>query len=151
MKAVFLSLILICGAGFGPAGAADNETRFTTVEIYLDSSEPVAAWQFELNERNGVMKVVGVENGDSEAFDRAPYYDREAVQLGTADRIIVADYSLADKDLLPSGRVRVATVHLMLSSQNEPDFDVQLITANTHDGQVIDASIGLESPTGSEQ
>ena len=59
MRAVFLSLILICGAGFGPAGAADNETRFTTVEIYLDSSEPVAAWQFELNDRNGAMKVVG--------------------------------------------------------------------------------------------
>lgn len=151
MKAVFLSLFLIFSTCAGQVLAADGDLRFAAVNIYLDASAPLAAWQFELNDRNGAMKVVGVENGDSDVFRRAPYYDREAVQLGTADRIIVADYSLADADELPTGRVRIATLHLVLSGADEPDFDLRLITANTHDGQAIDASIGLESPTGSEQ
>jgi hypothetical protein len=153
VRAVFLGLVLICGAWPWQTGAAQNDgsIRFAAVDIYLDSTEPVAAWQFELNDRNGVMKIAGVENGESAAFERVPYYDREAVQLGTADRIVVADFSLADASLLPSGRIRIATLHLVLSGADDPAFDLDLVTAVTHNGQLIDASISLESRTGSEQ
>ena len=148
MRAVFVSLFLFFVAQ--PA-IADDDMRFASVDIYLNSTAPVAAWQFELDDRNGVMQIVGVENGESGAFERAPYYDREAVQLGNADRIIVADYSLADESELPSGRVRIATLHMVLSGTQEPEFDLRLVTAATYDGQVIDASIDLDRPTGSEQ
>ena len=148
MRAVFLSLFLFSVAH---SAIADEDMRFASVDIYLTSAAPVAAWQFELNDRNGAMKIVGVENGESPAFERAPYYDREAVQLGTADRIIVADFSLDDKEQLPTGRLRIATLHLALSATQEPEFDLQLVTAATHDGQVIGASIDLVRPTGSEQ
>lgn len=153
MRAVIFILIVLCGACLWQTGAAqhDGSSRFAAVDIYLDSAEPVAAWQFELSNRNGSMKIVGVENGESAAFGRAPYYDREAVRLGTADRIIVADFSLADASLLPSGRIRIATLHLILTDTDDPAFDLDLVTAVTHDGRRIDASIGLESQTGSER
>jgi hypothetical protein len=153
VRAVIFSLIVLCAACAWQTSAAqhDDSGRFAAVDVYLDSSEPVAAWQFEFSSRKGLMKVVGVENGESAAFGGTPYYDREAVQLGTADRIIVADFSLADTDLLPSGRIRIATLHLMLAGTDVPPFDLHLITAVTRDGRTIDASISLESQTESKQ
>ena len=148
MRVVFLSLFIFLAA---PVALADDAIRFASVEVYLDSDAPVAAWQFELSDDNGTMKVVGVENGDSNVFSDAPYYDREAVQLGNADRIIVADYSLAGAAELPAGNFRLTTLHLMLTGSSEPSFDLQLVTANAHDGRAIDATIRLEAPTGSEQ
>jgi hypothetical protein len=97
------------------------------------------------------MKVVGVEQGESPAFERVPYYDREAVRRGAADRIIVADYSLADADKLPRGKSRIATIHLMLSGESDADFNLQLVTATTYDGEAMDARISLAVRTGSEQ
>ena len=121
-----------------------SSLRFMPLEIYLDSPSALAAWQFELKDCNGSMKVVGVENGGHAAFRRAPYYDREAVAKSRASRIMVADYSLADGDLLPIGRVHLATLHLML--EGEPNFDLRLITATTPEGSAIDASISFAEP-----
>jgi hypothetical protein len=127
------------------------ETPFAAVDVYIDTNEPIAAWQFELLETNASMKVVGVENGESAAFDRAPYYDREAVQLGTADRIVVAAYSLAERQSLPSGRTRVATIHVMLAAGQSPEYRINLIAAAAHDGQHIDAIISVETSKGTEE
>ena len=152
MRAIIVSLILLCSPSFGQElPATDDRVSFAAVDIYIDSAEPMAAWQFELADRNGSMRIVGVENGESAAFEGVPYYDREAVQLGVADRIIVADFTLAEEARLPSGRIRIATLHLMLTGSGEPDFDLNLVTATTSDGRVIDASISLVPPTGSEQ
>ena len=118
--------------------------KFIPLEIQLDSTEPVAAWQFELNDREAASKVVGIENGGHPAFRRAPYYDRAAVAQGETSRIVVADYSLADADQLPAGRFRLATLHLMV--RGKPDFELLLVTATTPDGRVIDASISLREP-----
>jgi hypothetical protein len=152
VKAGIFKIWLILAAFAWQTGYAQENAsvRFVAVDIYLNSAEPVAAWQFELQDRNGLMKIVGVENGASAAYSPAPYYDREAVQLGTADRIIVADFSLAEPSQLPSGRTRVATLHLMLTGPGEPAFELDLVTAVRHDGRTIDASITLELNTGSE-
>jgi len=151
MRNLFVALVLLSFSISGQSHADEHDLHFTAVDVYLDSAEPVAAWQFELGDRAGVMKVVGVEQGDSPAYARAPYYDREAVRLGKADRIIVADYSLADVAELPSGRVRLATVHLMLNSDDDADLDLLLVTATTYDGVVTNARISLDVRTGSEQ
>ena len=123
--------------------SAAAEPRFVALDVVLDAAEPVAAWQFELSDRNQTMTVVGVENGDSPAFDDAPYYDRDAVADGSADRIIVADFSL-DADRLPSGRIRIATIHVMLEG-GKPDFALTLINATTRDGRRIDATVALQT------
>ena len=126
-----------------------SSPRFVPLDIYIDSPAALAAWQFKLKDRNGAMKVVGVESGGHSAFPRAPYYDREAVAHGSAIRIVVADYSLADERLLPIGRVHLATLHLML--EGEPDFELRLIAATTPDGSAIDASISLTEPDNNPQ
>jgi len=130
---------------------ADSPVRFTAVDVYIDVAEPMAAWQLEFSAVSGVMQIVGVENGESKAFDGAPYYDREAVESGRADRIVVADYSLVDQDELPSGRVRVTTLHLMLSGDEAPEFDTRLIVASSYQGNRLDAEISIEVSAGSEQ
>ena len=140
-------LVLLAACCLVPAVAgADSglSPRFVPVEIHLDSPQPVAAWQFELGDRSGAMKVVGIERGGIPAFPDAPYYDRTAVAEGDADRIIVADYTLAGKSRLPRGRMRLATLHVMLDG--DADFELRLVTATTYDGQAIDASIGLQIP-----
>ena len=140
-------LVLLAACCLVPAAAgADSggNPRFVPVEIHLDSPQPVAAWQFELGDRNGATKVVGIERGGIPAFPNAPYYDRAAVAEGDADRIIVADYTLAGESRLPRGRMRLATLHLML--EGDADFELRLITATTSDGQAIDASIALQIP-----
>ena len=142
MKTLVAILVLVAFSAV--AGA---EPRFVAMDVYIDANAPLAAWQFELNDRNGVMTIVGVENGDSAAFADAPYYDRGAVEAGDADRIVVADFSL-DEGALPSGRVRIATLHLMLDG-GEPDYTIKLVTATTRDGARIDASITLQAQTGS--
>ena len=149
MRAVLAFVFLSFVACPQDALADDGSVLFRAVDVFITSNEPLAAWQFELRDLLGRMQVVGVEQGDSAAFDRAPYYDRDAVQLGQADRIIVADYSLTDESGLPTGRTRVATIHLML--RGEPDLDLQLITATDGNGRVIDATISLEPRTRSEQ
>ena len=144
MKTLAVALLVISLLYSLPAPGQDENVRFASVGVYVDSANPVAAWQFEFADRHGLMQVVGVERGDSAAFERVPYYDREAVRRGMADRIVVADYSLAHRVNLPVGRVRIATIHVMLSGGADADFDVRLITANGPAGERIDAAISLE-------
>ncbi len=136
-RLTILLFLLVAGANAAP--------RFEAVAIWIDAAEPVAAWQFELCDANGFTTIVGVENGDSAAFGDAPYYDRDAVNRGDAERIVVADFSLADD--LPSGHFRLATVHVMVDG-GEPDFELTLVTVTNRDGQRVDASISVRENTG---
>lgn len=142
-----LAIALPAAAQEGAAPAA----RFAAVDVILDNREPVAAWQFELVERNGLMTVVGVENGDSAAFADAPHYDLDAVRRGTADRIIVADYSLRPAAGLPTGSTRIATIHVRLNGPQAPDYQLRLIAAGDATGRAVDAAISLRTPTGRGQ
>lgn len=143
---VIAVLLLLAAA----SAMAESPVRFTSVDVYIDAAEPMAAWQLEFSAVTGAMQVVGVENGDSAAFHGVPYYDREAVENGRADRIVVADYSLEDEGKLPSGRVRVTTLHLMVSGDEAPRFDTRLIVATSDKGTRIDAEISFEVSGGSK-
>ncbi|MFQ5608917.1 MAG: hypothetical protein ACE5F8_01445 [Woeseiaceae bacterium] len=133
---------------FFAAGSAHGAPRFIALDVYLNSPDAVAAWQFELKDLNRSMSVVGIEDGDSDVFNDAPYYDRNAVNAGAANRVIVADFSIACTERLPQGETRIATIHVMVGD-GEPDFDIKLITATTRDGKRIDASISLREHNGS--
>ena len=152
MKTRSLALLTIAlaalAASFELAAQQRAATRFAVVDVYVDSAVPLAAWQFELRERHGAMQVVGVENGASRAYPDAPYFDREAVARGAADRIVVASFSLKPAAELPIGRARVATVHVRLTGDVEPDYRLQLVAAGAADGRPIDATISLDTRTG---
>lgn len=146
MRSLLHLFLCVCAACLVNAAVAAAVHRFVAVDVYLVSPEPVAAWQFEFESANA--RIVGVENGESAAFRAAPYYDIKAVQRGDADRVVVADFSLDEPASLPSGRIRVATLHLAIAGGGDLDFDLELVTAVTPDGDPIDASIGLEPRTG---
>ena len=116
--------------------------RFVAYDIYLDAPLPLAAWQFELS--GGGMQVVGIENGAIDVFGEAPYYDRAAVEAGTVDRLIVADFSTATAARLPQGKTRIATVHLMLSDDTQAPH-VELTTAVTPNGETMNARLSIEA------
>ena len=143
-----LLLCLILWAAAGWCHADGSNIRFAALDVFLESAQPVAAWQFELSEAGGRMRVVGVENGDSPAFAKAPYYDRKAVSDGRADRIIVADFTLRPEAELPVGRVRIATVHMRIAGEPEPEFVLRLVTAGNGRGEPVPASVHFDNPSG---
>ncbi len=119
--------------------AAELKTRFAPVHVYLDSgSKPLAAYQFELKAAAGRIKIVGVEGGEHPAFQEAPYYDPAALMN---DRIIIAAFNTGHD--LPTGRTRIATLHLQILGDTEPEYDLKLITAGDAEGQQIAAELDL--------
>lgn len=134
------------GAAAALALAAQPEAgRFTTVDVFVVSDTPVAAWQVELTERRGVMQIVGIERGDDATFRDPPFYDRVALERGGTDRIVLASYSLSAAEQLPRGRVRVARVHVRATAEAEPYYEARLVAAGAVDGRPIDAQLNLET------
>jgi hypothetical protein len=114
--------------------------RFAPLHIYLDSgSRPLAAYQFELKAATGKIKIVGVEGGRHAAFKEAPYYDPAALM---EDRIIIAAFNTGSG--LPKGRTRIATIHLQITGDIEPEYEVIPIVAGDQDGREIPAEYDLE-------
>lgn len=148
--ALAVAFAVLLGAGIELAAQQDTPGRFMVLDVYVESAEPLAAWQFELTERGGRMQVVGIESGGSAVFGDPPYYDRAAVERGAADRIIVADFTLDAAAELPSGRTRVARVHVRLDgdAQTVPDYDLRLVAAGAAHGRPIDAAISLQTDAG---
>jgi len=118
----------------------EPKVRFAPVHIYLDSgNKPIAAYQFELKAGAGQIKIVGVEGGQHAAFKEAPYYDPEAL---ANNRIIIAAFNTGSE--LPKGRTRIATIHLQIIGEAEPDYELNLAIAADADGEEIPADISFE-------
>lgn len=120
--------------------APELKTRFAPVHVYLDSgSKPLAAYQFELKAAAGQIKIVGVEGGEHPAFQEAPYYDPAALMN---ERIIIAAFNTGTD--LPIGRTRIATIHLQILGDTEPEYEIKLVTIGDAEGCEISAELDLE-------
>ena len=105
------------------------------MHIYLDSGDtPLAAYQFELKAKTGQIKIVGVEGGEHPAFREAPYYDPAALMH---DRIIIAAFNTGTD--LPHGRTRIATIHLQILGDAEPQYELKLVVAADRDAEEVPA------------
>ena len=127
---------------------AQSGVRFAPLHIYLDSgNSSLAAYQFEvravreppLQPAAGQIKIVGVEGGQHKAFKEAPYYDPAAL---AKDRIIIAAFSTGGD--LPKGRTRIATIHLQIIGDAEPEYELKLAVAGDANGKEIPAEITFE-------
>ena len=119
---------------------AQPGVRFAPLHIYLDSgNRNLAAYQFELKAAAGQIKIVGVEGGGHKAFKEAPYYDPAAL---AKDRIIIAAFSTGSN--LPKDRTRIATIHLQIIGDAEPEYELKLVVAGDADGKEIPAEISFE-------
>jgi hypothetical protein len=123
--------------------------RFEAVHVFIDSGNtPLSAYQFKLSDSQDRVQIVGVENGEHAAFGDAPFYDRETIGRLNADHVIVAGYSTLEAAKLPTGKTRIATVHLRVPGTAKVDYQLQLIAAADADGKNIQAT--LSHQTGSE-
>ncbi len=120
--------------------SSEQRVRFAPVHVYLDpGGKPLAAYQFELRARTGRIKIVGVEGGEHPAFQEAPYYDPAALMN---ERIIIAAFNTG-RDL-PTGRTRIATIHLQILGAAEPEYELKLIVAADPEGQELPVVSSME-------
>lgn len=56
------------------------------------------------------------------------------------DQVVIAAFNTADADRLPTGRTRVASIHVQIIGDANPEFVVRLKTAATVQGEKVSAS-----------
>ena len=119
-----------------PAGV-----RFEPVHVYVDSGDaPLAAYQLSLRASNEGMRIVGIEGGEHATYAEPPYYDAKAMQR---DEVILADFSLAAAEHLPLGRTRIATIHVLVNGEGDPQFEATIEVA-ADDGRGADRREGRD-------
>lgn len=124
----------------GEPHAERGGTQFEYLDIFVDSADqPLAAWQVDLNASNGKASIVGIEGGDG-IYAPAPYYDEAAMQH---DRVILAGLSTLPQAQLPTGKVRVARIHVMIE-QPGTEFAISISAAALSDGTRTPATATLE-------
>jgi len=135
--AIILSTATVLAQPAQPRAASNG--RFTTVDVYIDSGDAaLAAYQFELSATRGEFRIVGVEGGEHAAFAQPPYYDPAALNQ---DRVILAAFNTG-RDL-PTGKTRVARVHVQVLSDGAPEYSVELDVAADSQGQAIEAEASV--------
>lgn len=137
---------LIAGALLVAIGASAQEPAFRAVDLFVDSgSQPLAAYQLSFHSTGASVKIVGIEGGEHSAFSDPPYYDPQAMQSNHA---IIAAFSTATADQLPRGRIRVATVHLRISSDRTPEYQLNVQAAATPQAERISVVTEAKERTG---
>lgn len=117
------------------------KVRFAPLHIYADAGDlGLAAFQFELKAVAGQVEIVGIEGGEHAAFSEPGYYDPAAL---ANNRIIIAAFS-TEADL-PTGKTRIATIHLQITGQTEPKYEIELAVAADIEGKEISANITIET------
>ena len=125
--------------------SAQELTSFRSVDIFIDSgNQPLAAYQLTFRSTNGSIKIVGIEGGEHSAFAEPPYYDPEAMQK---DHVIIAAFNTSPATQLPSGRTRVATIHLQTDVNPAPSYKLEVSAAATSDGKRISVKAHLQERT----
>jgi hypothetical protein len=133
LGSLLLALLLTFGGQL--FAQSTNTVRFQAVEIFADSqTAALAAYQLEFTVTSGNAKIVGIEGGEHPAFAEAPFYDPKAIQQ---ERVILDAFSMQSADKLPTGKTRVATIHLQISSSDQLKFETKLTAAASSDGSRI--------------
>ncbi len=127
-----------------PAALEEGRTRFCVVDIYVHSrTTPLAAYQLQFAVTNGAAKIIGIEGGEHPAFREPPFYDPKAMQH---ERVIIAAFNTGSADQLPSGKTRVATIHLQISA-SEPgplQCELKLQAVGNAEGVRINAAASFQ-------
>ena len=138
LLALFIALVTI-SAGPRETAAQAGDVRFATVEVLIDSgAEPLAAWQLEWSDPSGRASLVGIEGGEHRAFVEPARYDPRALAGG---RVVLAAFSLSDD--LPSGRTRVARLHLEVRGADPLLGECRLVAAAGAEGRELEARVAL--------
>ncbi len=126
--------------------ASAGELRFVPLDVFVDTgSTRMAAYQLEVELRSA--EIVGVEGGEPASFAAAPYYDPAALR---GNRIKLAAFSTAAD--LPSGRTRVAVLHVVESAGERARWEVVSVLATDSAARTIAARVDVvRRPEGREK
>lgn len=148
---------ILCGAvllGQGPTARDarnDGQMRFATVDVFVDSGQsPLAAWQVEITGtlKDGRVQLVGIEGGEHAAYRDPAYYDPAALADagvagdggggGGGGRVVLAAFNTTGAEALPTGRTRIARLHVALSgNEARPEYQVAVRIAADPEGNPI--------------
>lgn len=122
----------------GAAGDQDG-LRFEAIDVIVDSGdESLGAYQFELDSVSDGVEIVGIEGGEHAAYADPPYYDPEAMN---GNRVILAAFS-TDAEL-PTGRSRVARIHVQLEGEAPKAYRFKLTATANDQGEDISAEVEI--------
>lgn len=139
---LLLLLLFSCWNSLFAQLTKTNSVEFRAVEVFLNATNaPLAAYQLEFKAVGGDVKIVGIEGGEHPAFARPPFYDPQAMQQ---ERVILAAFSTNSVTQLPTGRTRVATIHLQIRHGSELKFETKLEAAADANGKKLTAGIAVE-------
>jgi hypothetical protein len=140
--ALLLALTMLAFIGAAPtesidppaiAPAAAQSVRFATVDVRIDpKNAALAAYQLEVVGDPQRVKLAGVEGGEHAAFRDPPYYDPAAL---SQNRIILAAFNTGSD--LPKQTFRAARLHVQITGDADPDFELKLTVASTPDGSAV--------------
>jgi len=137
-----LSCLSLFLAILDTARAAEPGIRFQAIHVHLDvKSDSLAAYQISVRATKGKVGIVGIEGGEPAAFRQPPFYDPKAIQQ---ERVILAAFSTKPKADLPTGRVRIATIHLQIAGEEEPEFEANVQAAANVEGAKISPTVSIE-------
>lgn len=126
----------------GPNHIDQNTVRFEAIDVFVDSGvNSLAAYQFELVSDSAGVEIVGIEGGEHTAFASPPFYDPQAMNN---NRVILAAFNTGEN--LPSGRSRVARIHVQLRGPGAKQYRTKLTASATSGGQQIPARIEIAKP-----
>lgn len=121
-----------------PAG---KDVKFAAYDVFVDpGAEGLAAYQVEIKDAAGVVKIVGIEGGEG-VYKQAPYYDPAAMQH---EHVIIGALSTSAAAELPKGLTRVARVHVMIEG-GEPKWESVLMTAGAEGGRKIEGAMKVRA------
>jgi hypothetical protein len=124
---------------FSQQPAGNDAVHFRAIDVYVDSGNvPLAAYQLEFSVTNVPTTIVGIESGSHKAFREPPFYDPKAMQ---GERVIIAAFSTEAPEHLPSGKTRVATIHIVTTGNTQPAFELKLQAAADSAGKKISATL----------
>ncbi len=136
--AVVAAVLPLCG--LAAAGSEVQEgVGFVALDIFVNAGPAsLGAYQVELKADAGSAKVVGIEGGEHAAYAQPPYYDPAALHEDQLkERIILAAFSTGPE--LPSGRTRVARIHVRIVG--EATYKAAVMTAGAADGTKVEATV----------
>jgi hypothetical protein len=130
-------LLLTLQAVSAATQAPETAVGFETVDVFVNTTDhALAAYQLEFFAASGEVRITGIEGGAHPAFAAPPYYDPKAMQQ---DRVILGAFTTDAATALPTGRTRVATIHLQTIGAGPKDFEIRLQAAADAAGRTIAA------------
>lgn len=123
----------------GRGAVNEDAVRFEAIDVFVDSAAAqLAAYQFEMKSAAEGVEIVGIEGGEHPAFAEPPYYDPRAMH---GNRVVLAAFHTGDQ--LPTGRNRVARVHVQLRGPQNDTWQLQLVASADATGRRIPAAASI--------